>query len=50
VLYYIYQKIPERLNWGYVNAMTVILLIVLMLFTVSNLVFFERGGRESDRE
>ncbi len=50
VLYYIYQRIPERLNWGYVNAMTVILLAVLMIFTVSNLVFFERGGRESDRE
>ncbi len=50
VLYYIYQRIPERLNWGYVNAMTVILLIVLMAFTVSSLVFFERGGRESDRE
>lgn len=49
LLYYIFQKIPERLNWGYVNAMTVILVIIVLSFTVANLLFFERGGREDER-
>ncbi len=49
LLYYIFQKIPERLNWGYVNAMTVILVVIVLGFTVGNLLFFERGGREDER-
>ncbi len=47
LLYYIFQTIPERRNWGYVNAMTVILVLILLVFTVTNFVFFERG-REDD--
>ncbi len=47
LLYYIFQTIPERRNWGYVNAMTVVLVLILLVFTVSNFVFFERG-REDD--
>ncbi len=41
VLYYIFQKFPDPRNWGYVNAMTVILLLMLMVFTVANFYFFE---------
>ena len=47
LLYYIFQTIPERRNWGYVNAMTVVLVLILLVFTVSNFVFFERG-RDDD--
>ncbi|MFN8528610.1 MAG: sugar ABC transporter permease [Anaerolineae bacterium] len=47
LLYYIFQTIPERRNWGYVNAMTVILVLILLVFTVTNFVLFERG-REDD--
>ncbi|GAB4547199.1 MAG: sugar ABC transporter permease [Anaerolineae bacterium] len=43
LLYFIFQTIPERRNWGYVNAMTVLMLGILLIFTVSNLFFFERG-------
>lgn len=48
ILYYIFQKIPERLNWGYVNAMTVVLVGMLLVFTVGNLVWSERG-RDDER-
>jgi len=47
MLYFIFQNIGERRNWGYINAMTVILVGILLVFTVSNFVFFERG-REND--
>jgi len=46
LLYYIFQTIGERRNWGYINAMTVILVLVLMTFTVSNFLFFERRNHE----
>jgi sn-glycerol 3-phosphate transport system permease protein len=46
LLYLIFQSIPERRNWGYVNAMTVLLVLVLLVFTITNLFAFERGGRE----
>lgn len=42
MLYFIYQNIQERRNWGYVNAMTVILVGILLIFTVSNLIISER--------
>ncbi|MBI1279384.1 MAG: ABC transporter permease subunit [Anaerolineaceae bacterium] len=41
MLYYIFQKFSEPRNLGYVNAITVILLIMLMVFTVANFYFFE---------
>ncbi len=41
ILYYIFQKFPDPRNWGYINAMTVILLLMLMVFTVANFYFFE---------
>lgn len=43
LLYFIFQSIGERRNWGYINAMTVILVLILLVFTVSNFVIFERG-------
>jgi sn-glycerol 3-phosphate transport system permease protein len=45
-LYFIFQKIPERLNWGYVNAMTMVLVGVLLLFTLANLYISERRGED----
>lgn len=42
LLYFIFQNIGERRNWGYVNAMTVVLVLMLLLFTIINFVFFER--------
>jgi sn-glycerol 3-phosphate transport system permease protein len=48
MLYFIFQNIAERRNWGYVNAMTVILVAIVMLFTVGNFIYFERG-REDER-
>lgn len=43
LLYFIFQNIGERRNWGYINAMTVILVGILLLFTVTQFVLFERG-------
>lgn len=42
LLYLIFQNISERRNWGYINAMSIILVGTLLIFTVSNFVFFER--------
>ncbi len=42
LLYLIFQNISERRNWGYINAMSIILVGALLIFTVSNFVFFER--------
>lgn len=41
MLYFIFQKFAEPRNLGYVNAITVILLLILMIFTVANFYFFE---------
>lgn len=41
MLYFIFQKFAEPRNLGYVNAVTVILLLILMVFTVANFYFFE---------
>ena len=45
--YLVFQNISERRNWGYVNAMTIILIGVVLIFTLSNFLLFERD--ESDR-
>lgn len=37
MLYYIFQKYNETANRGYVNAITVILLVILLCFTIFNL-------------
>lgn len=49
LLYFIFQNIGERRNWGYINAMTVVLVAILLCFTIGNFFLFERGGREDDR-
>lgn len=49
LLWFIFQNISERRNWGYVNAMTVILVSILLFFTVINFLVFERRGVEDDR-
>ncbi len=46
LLYYIFQNRGEDLNAGHISAMTVILVAIVLVFTISNFVFFERGGRE----
>ncbi len=47
LLYLIFQNISERRNWGYVNAMTIVLIGVVLSFTLSNFLLFERD--ETDR-
>ncbi|MDX1995947.1 MAG: sugar ABC transporter permease [bacterium] len=47
LLYYIFQRRTDPRNWGYLNAMTVILAGLVLIFTVANFVFFER--REDER-
>ncbi len=42
LLYLIFQNISERRNWGYVNAMTIVLIGVVLTFTLSNFLLFER--------
>ena len=42
LLYLIYQRYTDPHNTGYVNAITVILLAILLTFTVMNFVFAER--------
>ena len=42
LLYLVFQNISERRNWGYVNAMTIILIGVVLVFTLSNFALFER--------
>jgi len=46
LLYLIFQNISERRNWGYVNAMTLILISVVFAFTLGNFLLFERGETE----
>jgi len=45
LLYFIFQNIGSSRNMGYINAMTVILVSILLVFTISNFLLFE-GGRE----
>ncbi len=42
LLYLIFQNIAERRNWGYVNAMTIVLIGVVLSFTIANFLLFER--------
>ncbi|MCY3916995.1 MAG: sugar ABC transporter permease [Chloroflexi bacterium] len=42
LLYLIFQNISERRNWGYVNAMTIVLIGVVLTFTIANFLLFER--------
>jgi len=46
LLYFIFQNRNATSLEGHVNAMTVVLILILLVFTVSNFFFFE--GREDD--
>lgn len=46
VLYFIFQNIGSARNLGLINAMTVILIGLLLVFTVSNFFLFERGQED----
>jgi len=46
LLYLIFQNISERRNWGYVNAMTIVLIGVVLTFTISNFLLFERDEND----
>lgn len=43
IVYYIYEKAFENLDLGYASAMAVILLCIVMVFSLINIFYFERG-------
>ncbi len=43
IVYYIYEKAFENLDLGYASAMAVILLIIVMIFSLINILCFERN-------
>ncbi len=43
IVYYIYEKAFENLDLGYASAMAVILLVIVMIFSLVNILCFERG-------
>ncbi|MFQ3612303.1 MAG: sugar ABC transporter permease [Cyanobacteriota bacterium] len=48
LLYFIFQKYNEPRNLGYVNAITVILLLILIAFTFFNFLYWERRAHYED--
>jgi sn-glycerol 3-phosphate transport system permease protein len=48
ILFYIYQRFSEPRDLGYVYAMTILLLAMLLIFTVSNFLFLERRANYED--
>ncbi len=43
IVYYIYERAFENLDLGYASAMAVVLLIIVMIFSLINLMFFEKN-------
>lgn len=43
IVYYIYEKAFENLDLGYASAMAVILLVIVMIFSLINILCFERN-------
>lgn len=43
IVYYIYERAFENLDLGYASAMAVVLLAIVMIFSLINIMFFERG-------
>ena len=43
IVYYIYERAFENLDLGYASALAVVLLIVVMFFSLINILCFERG-------
>lgn len=43
IVYYIYERAFENLDLGYASAMAVILLVIVMAFSLVNILFFEKN-------
>jgi len=43
IVYYIYERAFENLDLGYASALAVVLLIVVMIFSLANILFFEKN-------
>ena len=43
IVYYIYQRAFENLDLGYASAAGVVLLVIIMIISIFNLKFFEKG-------
>lgn len=43
IVYYIYERAFENLDLGYASALAVVLLIVVMIFSLVNIIFFEKN-------
>lgn len=43
IVYYIYERAFENLDLGYASAMAVVLLIIVMAFSLINIIFFEKN-------
>jgi len=43
IVYYIYERAFENLDLGYASAMAVVLLIIVMIFSLVNIIFFEKN-------
>lgn len=43
IVYYIYERAFENLDLGYASAMAVVLLIIVMIFSLINIIFFEKN-------
>jgi putative chitobiose transport system permease protein len=46
IVYYIYERAFENLDLGYASAMAVVLLIIVMIFSLVNILFFEKNKYE----
>lgn len=44
IVYYIYQRAFENLDLGYASAAGVVLLVIIMIISIFNVKFFERGA------
>ena len=43
VVYYLYEQAFENLNMGYANAVGMVLFVIILIFSILNLRFFEKG-------
>jgi putative chitobiose transport system permease protein len=43
VVYYLYEQAFENLNMGYANAIGMVLFVIILVFSILNLRFFEKG-------
>mgnify|MGYP002707258749 FL=1 len=43
IVYYIYERAFENLDLGYASALAVVLLVIVMTFSLVNIIFFEKN-------